>query len=68
MEGSPKVMIDVENGNNMMFLPLDQLFTGRKPGGGSLTGLGTTSSNDTKSLIDEFKSNVNRSRARETRE
>ena len=25
MERSPKVMIDVEGGNSLMFLPLDQL-------------------------------------------
>jgi len=64
---SPKVMIDIEDGNNLMFLPLDQLMSGSSAGKNSLKGLGGTAA-DTKSLIDEFKSNVNRNRSRETRE
>ncbi len=64
---SPKVMIDIPNGNNLMFLPLDQLMSGTSPGKNTLQGLGGTAA-DTKSLIDEFKSNVNRNRSRETRE
>jgi len=67
MSRSPKVMIDIENGNNLMFLPLDQLLSG----GSASTGFnqnGTESSNgSTQSLIDEFKKNVSRSRTRETR-
>ena len=64
---SPKVMIDIPNGNNLMFLPLDQLMSGTSAGKNGLKGLSGTSA-DTKSLIDEFKSNVNRNRSRETRE
>jgi membrane protease subunit HflK len=64
---SPKVMIDIPNGNNLMFLPLDQLMSGAAGAKNGLQGLGGTSA-DTKSLIDEFKSNVNRNRSRETRE
>jgi len=64
---SPKVMIDIEDGNNLMFLPLDQLMSGSSAGKNNLKGLGGTAA-DTKSLIDEFKSNVNRNRSRETRE
>ena len=64
---SPKVMIDVENGNNLMFLPLDQLMSGTSGAKNGLQGLSGTAA-DTKSLIDEFKSNVNRNRSRETRE
>ena len=67
MSRSPKVMIDVEGGNNLMFLPLDQLFSGGTGGGSSLQGLGGNSS-DGKSLIDEFNRNVSRSRERETRQ
>ena len=67
MSRSPKVLIDIENGNNLMFLPLDQLLSG----GSASTGFnqnGTESSNSsTQSLIDEFKQNVSRSRSRETR-
>ena len=64
---SPKVMIDIPDGNNLMFLPLDQIMSGSTGAGNRLSG-SSGSSSDTKSLIDEFKSNVNRSRNRETRE
>ena len=64
---SPKVMIDIPNGNNLMFLPLDQLMSGAAGARNGLQGLSGTAA-DTKSLIDEFKSNVNRNRSRETRE
>ncbi len=64
---SPKVMIDIENGNSLMFLPLDQLMSGASAANNGLRGL-SGSAADTKSLIDEFKSNVNRNRSRETRE
>ncbi|MDH3634487.1 MAG: FtsH protease activity modulator HflK [Gammaproteobacteria bacterium] len=64
---SPKVMIDIPGGNNLIFLPLDQLMSGTAGANNRLQGLGGTAA-DTKSLIDEFKSNVNRNRSRETRE
>jgi len=63
---SPKVLIDIPNGNNLMFLPLDQLM-GSSVAKNSLQGLSGTGA-DTRSLIDEFKTNVNRNRSRETRE
>ena len=65
MERSPKVMIDVQGGNSLMLLPLDQLLGRSSAGSGSmdLTGSGS----DTESLIDEFRRNVRRSRERETR-
>jgi membrane protease subunit HflK len=64
---SPKVMIDIPNGNNLMFLPLDQLMSGSSSDRNSLGSL-SGSAADTKSLIDEFKTNANRNRSRETRE
>jgi len=67
MARSPKVMIDIPNGNNLMFLPLDQLMSGSRSGTNPLQGL-SGSGSDTKSLIDEFNSNVNRNRSRESRE
>jgi membrane protease subunit HflK len=67
MARSPKVMIDIPNGNNLMFLPLDQLMSGSSSAGGSLQGL-SGSSADNKSLGDEFNNNANRSRSREIRE
>lgn len=64
---TPKVMIDIENGNNMMFLPLDKLLSGSNLGSRSETGKLIDDSSDTTSVIDEFKRNVSRSRTRETR-
>jgi len=68
MSRSPKVMLDVEGGNNLMFLPLDQLMN-RAAGGGSSPGAssGSGGNSDTKSLIDEFSRNASRNREREKR-
>jgi len=65
MSRTPKVMIDIENGNNLMFLPLDQLFSGSRSESGFSQG--ESDSGSTQSIIDEFKRNVSRSRSRETR-
>ena len=65
MSRSPKVMIDIQNGNNLMFLPLDQLISGSRSN--SASNDGETNDGSTQSLIDEFKRNVSRSRSRETR-
>jgi modulator of FtsH protease HflK len=68
MKRSPKVMIDIPNGNNLMFLPLEQLMSGSAASNSSsLQGL-SGSGADTRSLIDEFNNNANRNRTRETRE
>ena len=65
---TPKVMVDVENGNNMMFLPLDKLLSGGNSGSASkLTDALSGSGSDTTSVMDEFNRNVSRSRTRETR-
>jgi len=66
MSRSPKVMIDIENGNNLMFLPLDQLISGARSES-DFNQNGNSDSGSTQSLIDEFKRNVSRSRSRETR-
>ena len=66
MARTPKVLLDVQGGNNLMFLPLDQLLS-RSGQGRSATGL-TGSGSDNKSLVDEFNRNANRSRERETRQ
>ncbi len=57
----------VEGGNNLMFLPLDQLMGRAATGTGPLKGLSGGSS-DGQTLIDEFKRNVSRNRERETRQ
>ena len=66
MARSPKVMVDVQGGNNLMFLPLDQLMSRGNTGGNPLQNL-APSSGDSGSLVDEFRRNVNRNRERETR-
>jgi membrane protease subunit HflK len=65
MSRSPKVMIDIQNGNNLMFLPLDQLISGSRSN--SASNDRGSDDGSTQSLIDEFKRNVSRSRSRETR-
>ena len=64
---SPKVMVDVEGGNNLMFLPLDQLMGRASASGNPLSGLGGSSTSP-QTLIDELKRNASRSRDRETRQ
>jgi membrane protease subunit HflK len=65
MSRSPKVMLDVQDGNNLMFLPLDQLLS-RAGQGVPASDLGGTGGDQ--SLINEFKRDLGRSRDRETRQ
>jgi len=58
-------MIDIENGNNLMFLPLDKLLSGRTGSDRSLQNL-SGSSSDSSSFISDFSGNS--SRIRETRQ
>ena len=67
MARSPKVMLDVESGNNLMFLPLDQLMNRAATSSSGLKGLSGNSS-DSQSLIDEFTRNASRNRERESRQ
>jgi membrane protease subunit HflK len=67
MARSPKVMIDIPDGNNLMFLPLDQLLSGSRSSANSLQGSGL-SGVDSGSLVNEFNNNASRNRSRETRE
>jgi membrane protease subunit HflK len=67
MARSPKVMVDVKGGNNLMFLPLDQLMNRASTATGALKGLSGGSS-DSQTLIDEFNRNASRNRERETRQ
>jgi membrane protease subunit HflK len=67
MARSPKVMIDIPDGNNMMFLPLDQLLSGSRSGSNSLQD-SDASGGDSRSLINEFNNNASRNRTRETRQ
>ena len=67
MRRSPKVMVDVPGGNNLMFLPLDQLLSSGSSRPSDLQGTSGTTS-DNQSLIDEFTNNRNRNRSRESRQ
>lgn len=60
LSNSSKVMIDVEGGNNMMYLPLDQLINRNKPkianqDGGNQSSTGA----DSTSIMDRITSNKN---------
>ncbi len=65
MARSPKVMVDIQGGNNLMFLPLDEMMRRGSVGDPSLSGQQT---GDSRSLVDEFRRNVNRNREREARQ
>jgi len=67
MARSPKVLVDVEGGNNLMFLPLEQLLNSASSNTSPLKGLSGGSS-DSQTLSDEFKRNASRNRERETRQ
>ena len=64
LAGSSKVMIDVEKGNNLMFLPLDQLLNR-----GQLGSSGDQNQSDRNlsgsGITDNFTRNTSRSRSRE---
>ncbi len=62
---SSKIMIDIENGNNLMFLPLDQLLSRSGNMNQSPAQRMPGSSTDGGTLTDEFSRNVKRSRSRE---
>jgi hypothetical protein len=66
MARSPKVLLDVQDGNNLMFLPLDQLLSrsGQRLPASGLDGGG----DENNSLINEFNRNANRNREREARQ
>ncbi|MCP4430627.1 MAG: FtsH protease activity modulator HflK [Gammaproteobacteria bacterium] len=61
---SSKVMIDVEKGNNLMFLPLDQLLNRRQQADSADQRLSNTNSGSN-SITDGFTRSNSRSRSRE---
>ncbi len=62
---SSKVMVDIKNGNNLMFLPLDQLLSRGGDMNTSPAQRMPGSRGDSGSLTDQFSRNVKRSRSRE---
>ena len=72
LQDSPKIIMDTQNGGNLMFLPLDKLMSGASRGNVSNNAASSIigSSNSTqvrRNILDEFNRNTTRSRARETR-
>ena len=60
LSNSSKVMIDVEGGNNMMYLPLDQLINRNQPKiGNQDNGNQPSSGVDNTSIMDRITSNKN---------
>ena len=60
LSNSSKVMIDVEGGNNMMYLPLDQLINRNQPKIANQDGVNQSSSGvDSTSIMDRITSNKN---------
>jgi membrane protease subunit HflK len=71
MSNNPKVVLDVQNGNNLTYLPLDRIISKDKSSGSKSLGIsnssGTESGSSLGSALDEFRRNAARSRMRETR-
>jgi len=73
LASNPKVILDVENGNNLTYLPLDKIMSdsSRTTGSGTavrqLSGTQGKGSATTRNTLDEFRRNTARSRIRETR-
>ena len=49
---SSKVLVDVKNGNNLMYLPLDQLMKPREAQGAGKSGTGASSSGASRTSTD----------------
>ncbi|MCH7880302.1 MAG: FtsH protease activity modulator HflK [Proteobacteria bacterium] len=67
MSSTPKVLIDIDNGSNLLFLPLDQLLSRGRLGTNSSQG-GQLDDVTQRSLFDEFRRSTSRSRTREIRQ
>ncbi len=71
MSNNPKVLLDVKNGNNLTYLPLDKMIQKNSGSSSSSIRMPTTSqrSGATANLnsMDEFRRNNSRTRTRETR-
>lgn len=63
---SSKVLVDVDGGNNMMYLPLDQLMKSR-PAGSSQSASSSDVSDIADQVIEELRSRNSRSSSRESR-
>jgi len=71
MSNNPKVVLDVQNGSNLTYLPLDKIMSGSSsPRSRATTLPGSNRANEptsSSSALEEFRRNTPRSRVRETR-
>ena len=70
MSNNSKVMLDVKNGNNLTYLPLDKILQDNSGSGSSSIRLPSSIQRDattTNNALEEFRRNAARSRSRETR-
>jgi modulator of FtsH protease HflK len=71
MSNNPKVLLDVKNGNNLTYLPLDKMIQRNSGSSSSSIRLPTTSQRSGAAAnlnsMDEFRRNNSRTRIRETR-
>ena len=59
LSNSSKVMVDIEGGNNMMYLPLDQLINRNQNRSNSDQDIQSSTTNSTPSILDRINDNKN---------
>lgn len=59
LSNSSKVMVDIEGGNNMMYLPLDQLINRNQTRSNSDQDIQSSTTNSTPSILDRINDNKN---------
>ena len=59
LSNSSKVMVDIEGGNNMMYLPLDQLINRNQNRANSDQDIQSSTTNSTPSILDRINDNKN---------
>ena len=59
LSNSSKVMVDIEGGNNMMYLPLDQLINRNQNRSNSDQDMQSSTTNSTPSILDRINDNKN---------
>ena len=59
LSNSSKVMIDIEGGNNMMYLPLDQLINRNQNRSNSDQDMQSSTTNSNQTILDRINDNKN---------
>lgn len=67
LSNSPKVMVDVDQGNNLMYLPLNQIISGQRDKMTESTNSRSLGGSQSSVVSDDFRRSNSRSRMRETR-